>query len=137
MLKEKNKVILDTNILISFLLSKQDSKFDKILEKNKITLVFSKELLEEFIEVTSRPKFKKYFTKSDIKSFLLKLKSRTVFVKVSSKVNVCRDSKDNFLLALAKDSKATHLISGDSDLLVLNKFKKTQIITLSDYLIQI
>lgn len=40
----------------------------------------------------------------------------------------------NFILALAKDSKASHLITGDQDLLVLKAFEGTNIITISEYL---
>lgn len=56
---------------------------------------------------------------------------------MKSTVNICRDPKDNFLLALAKDGKASHLITGDSDLLVLKKSGKTEILNISDYLSKI
>lgn len=53
---------------------------------------------------------------------------------VTSSVKLCRDEKDNFLLALAKDGAATHLISGDKDLLDLEKIGKTKILTMTNYL---
>jgi predicted nucleic acid-binding protein len=46
---------------------------------------------------------------------------------------VCRDPKDNFLLALAKDGLADYLITGDRDLLSVKKFGKTQIVTLNEF----
>jgi putative PIN family toxin of toxin-antitoxin system len=55
------------------------------------------------------------------------------FIHVTSQVNVCRDSKDNFLLLLAKDGKATHLITGDKVLLDLRRFGKTAIITYTEF----
>lgn len=58
---KKNKVILDTNLWISFLITKNFSSLDKLIEKNHIEFVFSVELLEEFVDVVSRPKFKKHF----------------------------------------------------------------------------
>lgn len=57
-----------------------------------------------------------------------------IFVEVKSVVDICRDPKDNFLLALAKDGKANILLSGDNDLLTLGKFGKTNILTISDFL---
>ena len=39
-------------------------------------------------------------------------------VKPAAEVDVCRDPKDNHLLALALDGEAQYLITGDSDLLV-------------------
>jgi hypothetical protein len=134
MQKTKSRIIVDTNILISFLLSKQDAKFDSLFENNKVILVFSKELLEEFVAVTTRTKFKKYFDVEDVENLLLKIKNRAAFVNVTSNADACRDAKDNFLLSLAIDSKATHLITGDKDLLVLKTYSKTKIITLTDYL---
>ena len=54
-------------------------------------------------------------------------------VEVHSVVDVCRDPKDNYLLALAKDSNADYLITGDTDLLVLKEFEKTKIVKLNDF----
>ena len=97
----KNRIIIDTNLWISFLLTKDFSKFDAIIADSKILLVFSQELVEEIIEVTQRIKFKKYFKLADVVSLLAKINSRAIFVEVKNKVDICRDPKDNFLLSLA------------------------------------
>ena len=52
------------------------------------------------------------------------LKSIGLFIDIQSVVTVCRDPKDNYLLALAKDAKADFLITGDQDLLVLKIFRR-------------
>ncbi len=132
--KKEDRVILDTNLWISFLLTTGFVKLDSIFENPNIKLVFSKELLEEFIEVSQRPKFRKYFSLTDLQDLLFSIKEQALFVPVKSTVTVCRDPKDNFLLALAKDSKATHLITGDKDLLELKTFGKTKIVTIARYL---
>jgi uncharacterized protein len=49
-------------------------------------------------------------------------------------VAVCRDEKDNFLLSLAFDGNADFLITGDQDLLELKKYKRTRIMTITDFL---
>jgi uncharacterized protein len=41
---------------------------------------------------------------------------------------VCRDSKDDYLLAIAEAAKAHLLVSGDRDLLVLGHYGKTRIL---------
>ena len=61
MSKAKDRVIIDTNLWISFLLSKDYTKLDKLFRQQNITLLFSKDLLEEFIEVARRPKLKNTF----------------------------------------------------------------------------
>jgi len=131
----KNKrVILDTNLWISFLISKRQQELDLLLESGTIILIFSAELLEEFLEVSNRPKFKKFFKKSDIEDLLSQIDSVGEFVKVKTKVDKCRDQKDNFLLSLSIDGKADFLITGDTDLLVLGKLKQTQIVSWSEFI---
>jgi len=83
MLEKRLKIILDTNNLISFLISKQFQRFDKLLFSSDIQLIFS------------------------------------------------QDPKDNFLLALAIDSDADFLVTGDQDLLSLKTIENTVIITLN------
>ena len=48
-------------------------KLDKIIVTHRAQLLFSKELLTEFIEVVSRPKLKKYFSKKDVDALLQSL----------------------------------------------------------------
>ena len=128
------KIILDTNLWISFLISKKFSQIDKLIENKKIILIFSNELLEEFIDVVSRPKFKKYFSKKDIEKILEYFDQFGELVKVKSDIKICRDEKDNFLLNLSVDSKADYLITGDKDLLILEKIEDTKIKTFSEFI---
>lgn len=131
----KNKrIILDTNLWISFLISKKFNQIDQLIEDKKITLVFSDELIEEFIDVVSRPKFQKYFSKKDIEKILNYFDQFGILVKVNSTIEICRDEKDNFLLNLSVDSKANYLITGDKDLLVLKKIEGTEIVTFTDFI---
>ena len=132
--KQKDRVVIDTNLWISFLLTKDFSKFDSIIAHNEITLIFSAELVDEIVEVTQRIKFRKYFKLDDVESLLIKIKSRSVFIEVTSGVNRCRDPKDNFLLSLALDGFATHLLTGDKDLLILKNFGQTKIQKITEYL---
>jgi len=54
-------------------------------------------------------------------------------IPLKTKVDICRDLKDNYLLSLAVDSKADFLITGDYDLLILEKIENTNIIRFSDF----
>jgi putative PIN family toxin of toxin-antitoxin system len=127
-----SRVILDTNLWISYLISSKLIKIDLLLEKGAIRLIFSEESLGEFIEVASRPKFRKFFSEEDIIELLSLIDHFAELVEVQSEVNLCRDPKDNFLLALAKDSNADYLVTGDKDLLEIESFEGTQIITFTD-----
>jgi len=130
---KEDRLIIDTNLWISFLVTRDFTSLDSILESKLLVLVFSQELLDEFLEVSQRPKFRKYFSLVDLEYLLIRIKERANFIQIVTIVEICRDPKDNFLLALSKDAKATHLITGDKDLLQIKKFDKTSIITLTEY----
>jgi len=127
------RVILDTNLWISFLISKDLSEIDELIHDGKIKLIFSNELIEEFITVAKRPKFTKYFTDADLTELLRLFDNYGKLIKVKIKITESRDIKDNFLLSLAVESKADFLVTGDSDLLILKKIKKTKIVTWNDF----
>lgn len=132
--KIKHRIVIDTNLWISFLLTSDYSKIDPLFADNSITLLFSQELIDEFIEVARRPRFRKCFSLGDIEDLLKKVRTKAIFVSVIETVHICRDPKDNFLLALAQSGRATHLLTGDKDLLVLGKVGKTKILTMVEYL---
>jgi len=101
-----------------------------------MTLLFSQELLDEFVEVAERQKFRKYFSTKNLHDLISQISTKAEFINVTSLVDLCRDKKDNFLLALAKDGKATHLVTGDKDLHVLEKLGDTKIMTMSNYILK-
>lgn len=127
------RIILDTNLWISYLISKRLQSIDQLFAQSAVRLIFSRELLEEFITVARRPKFSKYFNRMDIDNLLVLFESYGELVDVHSVVDACRDAKDNFLLALAKDSNADYLVTGDEDLLALSYFAQTRIINYADF----
>jgi len=132
--KAKHRVIIDTNLWISFLLNSDFSGVDSLIAGNFVTLLFSEELIAEFVEVAQRPRFRKYFLISDIQEVLIKVRTKAELVSVTSIIDIFLDPKDNFVLALAQDGNASHLLTGDKDLLVLKKFGSTSILTWAEYL---
>ena len=132
--KKISRIVIDTNIWISILITKDFTLFDKVISGDKFILLFSNKLLEEFVEVASRPKFKKYFSANDLEELLYQISANGEFIIVTSSTDICRDLKDNFLLSLSKDGKASYLITGDKDLLDLAKYRKTKIVTMKMFL---
>lgn len=129
-----SRVVIDTNLWISFLITKDFMKFDEIIFSRQGILVFSQELLDEFLEVARRTKFMRFFSTSDIEDILETIDEYADFVKIQTKIEVCRNPKDNFLLSLSIDGNADYLLTGDKDLLDLTKFGETTIVTISDFL---
>lgn len=107
---------------------------DELLFSKKVVLIFSEELLSEFIRVAHRPKFNRFFHANDVDAILATIEEYAEFVTVETKINLCRDPKDDFLLALALDSNADILLTGDSDLLEIGQIGKARIITMTELL---
>jgi hypothetical protein len=128
------RIIIDTNLWISFLITNDFNKLDHFLNSDKYLVVFSDELFDEFLEVVHREKFVRYFNDLNIKILVEIINEKALFVNVFSIVNVCRDVKDNFLLSLAIDGDVDYLITGDNDLLILKHYKKTSILTINDFI---
>jgi putative PIN family toxin of toxin-antitoxin system len=129
-----SRIIIDTNLWISFLITNDYTKLDEIILSGNAILVFSQELLDEFLTVARRPKFRRFFSLADIEDLLETIDEYADLVKVKTQIAVCRDPKDNFLLALSIDGNADFLLTGDNDLLELTKIGETAILTISDFL---
>lgn len=129
------RVVVDTNIWISFLIGRRLSNLMKLLTKTEVQLVFSDELLNELHEVSKRPKFLKYFSSTNQSDKLLAfLHSIGELVSLSGTIpERYRDAKDDYLLELAIRSDADFLITGDADLLVIKRIKQCHIVTIKEF----
>jgi len=128
-----SKVIIDTNLWISFLIGKELHQLKNLIVNEQIQLVISDQLLEELILVTSRKKLKKYFDQEKVTELITLLTLVSKKVKIKRIDKICRDPKDDFLLALSKEAKADFLITGDKDLLDLKIYGRTQILTVKTF----
>ena len=127
------KIIIDTNVWISFLMGKMLAGLEYYISDNRFQIVSCKEQLAELKEVLFRPKMERYFSIQQVNRIFDLLADYALLVKIFSKIDICRDTKDNYLLALAIDSKADFLITGDKDLLAIAQIKTTKIISFKDF----
>jgi len=135
MQKNKNKkkrLVVDANAWISSLLTLKFRIRLNVVFGLDYQLLVSEQLFRELGRAVQKPYLAKNIKQADYDSLVSLLRADAELVEVHSVVDVCRDPKDNFLLALAKDGNADYLITGDSDLLVLKEFEKTKIVKLSD-----
>ncbi|MFM2063352.1 MAG: hypothetical protein RLZZ507_3022 [Cyanobacteriota bacterium] len=135
--KKEIKIIIDTNLWISFLIGRELAELKNLLVDEKVKVVISEQILEEIKLVTQRPKLQKYFPSHKVDELIQLLRTIGIFINITSQVSLCRDAKDNYLLALAKDSNADFLVTGDQDLLVIGKFECTQIVKYRDLLLRL
>lgn len=135
MLKNKpERIIIDTNLWVSFIISKKLSAIDSILYTRNVGILFSAELIREIEATILKPKLRNSFKEGTLQEMWNVVDSFVDFVNVKTKVSVCRDPKDDFLLALAIDGKADYLITGDNDFLSLKSFENTQIVTFPEFI---
>jgi len=127
------KIIIDTNLWISFIISNKLNLLDPLLFSQKARLLFSKELIAEMASTIAKPKLRKYFSENGLEQMLTTLEPFIDLIEVQCSVSVCRDPKDNFLLELARDGKADYLLTGDNDLLDIKKFGRTKIISITNF----
>lgn len=132
--RDRLHIILDCNWYISGSINRKSRRtIYSIINNPRLTVIYSDELLEEYNTVISRTKFQAIISKYQANRFIQFLLPRLQKVKITSAVNINRDAKDNYLLALANAGRADFLVTGDEDLLVLKKFNKTRIIKLTEF----
>jgi putative PIN family toxin of toxin-antitoxin system len=64
------KLIIDTNLWVSFVISKKQSLLDSFLFNEEARLLFSTELITEIQETIKKPKLKKYFGTNALEEML-------------------------------------------------------------------
>jgi putative PIN family toxin of toxin-antitoxin system len=127
------KIIVDSNIWISFLIGRNLKGLQNQIDSQFIKIITCNEQLFELSEVFKKPKIKKYFSKEQIIEFFELLDESSENFVIKTKTNLCRDSKDDYLVSLAIDSKADFLITGDKDLLEMVKVNVTIILNYSEF----
>jgi putative PIN family toxin of toxin-antitoxin system len=128
-------VVFDTNVVVSAMLlplSIPRQALDHALREGQ--LLISAATTTELDEVIHLPKFDKYLSEEERIEFLTTLVHEAELVSVVERVTDCRDPRDNKFLELAVSGGATHIVTGDSDLLVLHPFRGIIVTSPSDFL---
>jgi len=136
-MKRKLRVIVDTNVVISGIISKS-SYPAKIIDawlEGKFVPVICKILQEEINEVIRRSKIRKQKLgdPKDIKRILGILFNKSEKIKIRKvELEIDIDEKDKFLFELALCSKAEVLVSGDEEIL-RTSFSKIILLSPKDF----
>lgn len=128
------KIVVDTNLWVSYLLNGRNLLLHQLMLHENLDILSSTALRNELFEVLHRPKFQKILSPEQITRFQRDFDLAVLQIEVQSVVEICRDAKDNFLLALAQDGDADFLLTGDADLLALDAFGNTQILIIKDFI---
>ena len=125
------RLILDTNILVSALLSPRGTaaKLLAAWERKTYDLVACDALVQEVREVSSRPYFRARLRASAAELLAAGVRDFSFFCRDLPTVPFAADPKDSYLLALAQVSQADFLVTGDKQLLSLKHHESTRIVT--------
>lgn len=129
------RVVLDTNVLISALLfTGVASGLVPLWQKGAITVLLSREILDEYLRVLAYQKFQ--LSEAEIKAAIEEeLLPFVQVIKPGLRVRVLkRNPSDNKFLECAVAGKADVLISGDKELLALGHYRSVRIQTSSRFL---
>lgn len=118
--KDRTPVVLDTNVLIAYYLSKKkDSANSKIFllwrTRRRLQLVVSDEVVAEYLEVLQRlgvPEVRINRLEERIRS-----RQTVSHTKLGARPTESRDPDDNLILATAAAGKAAYVVTNDRDLL--------------------
>ncbi len=98
----KNKVIIDTNLWISFLLTNDYSGSTKYFQINSSRFFLARLHSMNLLRFLSHRNSD--FTLTGLQNVLIQIRKRAEFIDVATDIKVRRDPKDNFLLSLAKNA---------------------------------
>jgi putative PIN family toxin of toxin-antitoxin system len=123
----EDRFVFDTNVLVSALAfpgSTPCKAFDLAIAQRPI---LASEQTSELHRALRRPRLARYFTRSEQDAFLARLVGQITLVEVIERLSICRDPNDDRFLELTATGGASHLITGDRDLLALDPFRGTRI----------
>jgi putative PIN family toxin of toxin-antitoxin system len=120
------RVVADANVLVSAAIARSSQApsvltLDAALD-GRVELVTSPLLLREVTVVLARPRLQKYVSPEEAARFVADLAAQTTLLVDAPGPHpaVCRDPRDDYLVALAETNDAEAIITGDLDLLAID-----------------
>lgn len=117
------RVVADANVLISAALARSPQApsvltLDAAID-GRLGLITPPLLLQEIASVLARPRLQKYISADEALRFITDLAAQTTLLTDPPGPHpaVCRDPRDDYLVALAVASGAEAIVTGDLDLL--------------------
>lgn len=128
------RIVLDTNVLVSGIFwTGNEAKVIERCKKRKYTNIASPYTLGEFERVISKERFA--LTREEIENLIELVLSFSIILIPSQKVSIIKkDPNDNMFIDCALAGSAEYIISGDTHLLNLGKYKDIKILTAKKFL---
>jgi putative PIN family toxin of toxin-antitoxin system len=132
------RAVLDTNLLVSYLLTHRPpiaTLIDDYLAREQFGLVTAVVLLEELDRVLGYPKLRRYYSEESRTRFVALIAALGEVIELPESVpSICRDPDDDWVIACAVVGQADYLVSGDRDLLALERVGEIPILSAAQFL---
>lgn len=126
------RIVIDTNVLISgVFFGGFPRKVLSSVVAGEMTACATAEIINEYEAIVHEMIDRKQGHIS--KNILTPLITAMEIIEPITQIEICRDPDDNKFLGCAKDSRALYIVSGDKDLLVIEKYENIQIITAKEF----
>jgi len=134
-MRTRQRIVVDTNVLISRLLAADSVPGQAVRgARRQGRLLVSEATMNELAEVLSRAKLDRYISLEDRKQFLRQLGRIAELVPIIQLVRECRDPRDDKFLEVALNGRADLILTGDADLLSMHPWRSIAIMSPGDYL---
>lgn len=130
------RVVLDTNILISGLISPAGAPADifSAWEDGRFELLTCAEQMSELRTTLKKPKVAALIHPHNAGRLVNQIRKLAVLVEALPRVHRSPDPEDDFLLAMCEARQADFLVTGDkSGLLSLKRHKTTRIVSAREF----
>ena len=126
------KIVIDTNVLISgVFFGGLPRKILSAIVGHKLTACATTEIIAEYEEIVQEMICRKQGHIN--KAILSPLIHAMEIIEPITRVEICRDPDDNKFLECAKDANAYYIVSGDKDLLVIERYENVKIVTAKEF----
>jgi len=128
------RVIVDVNLWVSFCIGQHLDELPIALSHPAVELFICKELENEFADVAQRPRLMKYIRTDRVAEVFQLMEAYGVRATITRAEADFVDEKDNYLLDFSRSIQADYLVTGDQNLLNLEHYFETQIISFQAFL---
>ncbi len=129
------RAVLDTNVILSALLfGGHTGRLVRAWQTRRFRLLLSRAILEELLCTLAYPKF--HLTENEIRELLeeeLIPFAETVIIRRQPAVRL-RDPDDLAVVACALTGRARYLVTGDADLLSLERIRQMEVIRPAEFM---
>ncbi len=126
------KIVLDTNVLVSGIFwGGLPKKIIELAIEKSISLYATESIVREYFRIIDKIGKKDLSLSNEWKMLLLDL---ITIIESNESIKICRDPYDDMFIECAVSCGASYIVSGDDDLLSLEKFNEIEIVTAKSYL---